>query len=97
MGPHFRTLAAQAAEAAIPLMEILQFRRFRHIGECCSDVQFPSSPLASLEPPCDFKFQHATDSWRSLKTLNAYLTSLPIGNGASFARPGAVLPRTRHT
>jgi hypothetical protein len=36
---------------AIPLKEIAKFACFQHVGECCGDVQFPTSPLAFPAPP----------------------------------------------
>jgi hypothetical protein len=66
--PFFGTQAAQTTETAIPLKEIENFLRFHQIGECCGDVEFPSSLLTSPAPPGDVRVQHATAIRRSSKT-----------------------------
>ena len=46
-GPLFGSPAAQSTGTAIPLKEIVKFARFQHVGGCCGDVHFPTSPLLS--------------------------------------------------
>ena len=46
-GPLFGSPAAQTTGTGIPLKEIVKFARFQHVGGCCGDVHFPTSPLLS--------------------------------------------------
>jgi hypothetical protein len=46
-GPLFGSPAAHTTGTGIPLKEIVKFARFQHVGGCCGDVHFPTSPLLS--------------------------------------------------